>query len=104
MKAININGKGYFYKKVCDNRFIFPIKYKFYILIEESKSYIVKKKRFILFGPLVDVEVNEEAVYSFVFATKRMEKFSEFPADEIKILEKAFVKNKEIDNSTSISI
>jgi hypothetical protein len=87
MKVININGKGYFYEKICDNRLIYPVKYKFYILIKEPKSYIVKKKRFILFGPLVDVEVNEEAVYGFAFATERMTRFSEFPTDEIKRLE-----------------
>jgi hypothetical protein len=99
MKAININGKGYFYKKVCDNRFIFPVKYKFYILIEEPKSYIVKKKRFILFGPLVDVEVNEEAVYNLAFETDKMGEFTEFPAEEVRRLEKAFCVNQEIENS-----
>jgi len=99
MKAININGKGYFYKKVCNNRFIFPIKYKFYILIKEPKSYIVKKKRFILFGPLVDVEVNEEAVYNLAFETEKMGEFTEFPAEEVKRLEKAFCVNQEIENS-----
>ena len=104
MKEIKINGNKYFYKEICDGRFIYPVKYEFYILTKESKSYIVKKKRFILFGPLVLLEVKEEAVYSFVFATKRMDKFSDFPTDEIKRLEKTFVKNKEIDNSTFISI
>jgi hypothetical protein len=104
MKRIDINGREYFYKKICDYTYVHPVQYKFYILKEAAKTHIIKKRKFILFGPLIDVEFNKEAVYELVFKTDRLKKFSEFPTEEIKKLEKAFIKNREIERSTHISI
>ena len=99
MKEIKINGNKYFYQKICSREYVNPVKYLFYVLKEESRVDIVKKRRFILFGPLVDVEIKKEAVYNLVFKTGRMGEFVEFPAEEVRKLEKAFCVNKEIENS-----
>jgi hypothetical protein len=99
MKAININGRGYFYEKICDHSFTYPVHYSFYILKKNPRNYIIKKRKFVLFGPLVDVEVHEEAVYNLIFKTEKMREFNEFPAEEVKRLEKAFCVNQEIENS-----
>jgi hypothetical protein len=99
MKEIKINGNKYFYQKICSREYVNPVRYLFYVLKEESRVDIVKRRRFILFGPLVDVEMKKEAVYNFVFRTGRMGEFAEFPIEEVKRLEKAFCVNKEIENS-----
>ena len=99
MKEIKINGNKYFYKKIYSREYVNPVRYLFYVLKEEPRVDIVKRKRFILFGPLVDVEVKREAVYDFVFKTGRMGEFVEFPTEEVRRLEKAFCINKEIENS-----
>jgi len=104
MKSININGREYFYKKISDYTYIYPIQYIFYILKEEAKTNVIKRRKFILFGPLIEVKFNTEAVYELAFKTDRLKKFSEFPTEEIKKLEKAFIKNREIESSTHISI
>ena len=60
MKEIKINGNKYFYKKIYSREYVNPVTYLFYVLKEESRVDIVKRKRFILFGPLVDVEVKKD--------------------------------------------
>jgi len=104
MKRININRREYFYEKIRNNIYVYPIQYKFYVLKEAAKTHIIKKRKFILFGPLIDVEFHKEAVYELVFETNRLKEFSEFPIEEIKKLETSFIKNREIEESTHISI
>lgn len=105
MKPININGREYFFKKIFTPTSTYSVCYLFYILKKEPSVSYVKRKRFIFFGPVIEIELKHDAVYDFVFRTENLKEFSEFPKAEVKKLEKAYMENKIInDRSTIITI
>jgi hypothetical protein len=99
MREISINDRRYFYERIHNGAYVFPVQYCFYVLEKEAKIEVVRRKKFFIFGPIIEVEKKSDNVFSLAFKTNTLKEFSEFPTKEIKKLELAFFKNKEIENS-----